>query len=129
MPGVLAVLTGEDWAAEKFGAPGPVIPRQRRDGSPMLVPLRPALSNDRGLPVGDPVTFIVAENVDLAKDAVERITVEYEPLPSVTASEEALSPDAQSLGRNAMTRSASSSPWATSAPSRRPSRDLITSPT
>src|SRR5437588_6323045 len=25
MPGVLAVLTGEDWAAEKFGAPRPVI--------------------------------------------------------------------------------------------------------
>src|SRR5271167_616916 len=43
MPGVLAVLTGEDWAAEGFGAPRPVIPRQRRDGSPMFVPLRPAL--------------------------------------------------------------------------------------
>lgn len=52
MPGVLAVLTGEDWAAEKLGAPGPVIPRQRRDGSPMLVPLRPALSK-RSFPFRD----------------------------------------------------------------------------
>ncbi len=43
MPGVLAVLTGEDWAAEKFGAPRPIIPRQRRDGSPMFVPSRAAL--------------------------------------------------------------------------------------
>ena len=41
IPGVLAVLTGEDWATEKFGAPRPIIPRQRRDGSPMFVPSRP----------------------------------------------------------------------------------------
>jgi carbon-monoxide dehydrogenase large subunit len=97
MPGVLAVLTGEDWAAEKFGAPRPVIPRQRRDGSPMFMPLRPALAKDRAMLVGEPVAFVVAETVDLAKDAAERITVEYEPLPSVTATEEALSPEAPRL--------------------------------
>ena len=92
MPGVLAVLTGEDWAAEKFGGPRPIIPRQRRDGSPMFVPPRPALAKDRAMLVGDPIAFIVAESVDLAKDAAERITVEYEPLLSVTATEKALSP-------------------------------------
>src|SRR3984893_10380538 len=42
MLGVLAVLTGEDWAAEKFGAPRPVIPRQGRGGSPMRGAPRPA---------------------------------------------------------------------------------------
>jgi aerobic carbon-monoxide dehydrogenase large subunit len=97
MPRVLAVLTGEDWAAEKFGAPGPIIPRQRRDGSPMFVPPRPALAKDRAMLVGDPVAFVVAETLDLAKDAAERITVDYEPLPAVTATEEALSPDAPKL--------------------------------
>jgi len=97
MPGVLAVLTGEDWAAEKFGGPRPIIPRQRRDGSPMFVPPRPALAEDRAMLVGDPVAFIVAESVDLAKDAAERITVEYEPLLSVTATEKALSPGAPKL--------------------------------
>ena len=95
--GVLAVLTGEDWAAEKFGAPRPVIPRQRRDGSPMFVPLRPALARDRVMLVGDPIAFVVAESLDLAKDAAERIAVDYEPLPSVTATEEALSPEAPKL--------------------------------
>ena len=30
MPGVLAVLTGADWAAEKFGHLRPAMPRQRR---------------------------------------------------------------------------------------------------
>ncbi len=97
MPGVLAVLTGKDWAAEKFGAPRPIIPRQRRDGSPMFVPTRPALAKDCAMLVGEPVAFVVAESVDLAKDAVERIAVEYEPLPSVTATEEALSPEAPKL--------------------------------
>jgi aerobic carbon-monoxide dehydrogenase large subunit len=97
MPGVLAVLTGKDWVAEQFGAPRPIIPRQRRDGSPMFVPARPALAKDRVMLVGDPVAFVVAESVDLAKDAAEQIAIEYEPLPSVTATEEALSPGALQL--------------------------------
>ena len=95
--GVLAVLTGEDWAGEKFGAPRPVIPRQRRDGSPMFVPPRPALAKDRAMLVGDPIAFVVAESVDLAKDAAERIAIDYEPLPAVAATEEALSPSAPKL--------------------------------
>ena len=97
IPGVLTVLTGEDWAAEKFGAPRPVIPRQRRDGSPMFVPARPALAKDRAMLVGDPVAFVVAESLNLAKDAAERIAIEYEPLPAVTATEEALLPGAPNL--------------------------------
>jgi carbon-monoxide dehydrogenase large subunit len=97
IPGVLAVLTGEDWATEKFGAPRPIIPRQRRDGSPMFVPSRPALAKDRAMLVGDPVAFVVAEDPYLARDAAERIAVEYEPLPSVTATEAALSADAPKL--------------------------------
>src|SRR4029077_1768997 len=97
MPGVLAVLTGEDWAAENFGAPRPVIPRQRRDGSAMFVPLRPAVAKSQTMLVGDPVGFVVAESVDLAKDAGERVAIDYEPLPSVTATEEALSTGAPKL--------------------------------
>jgi carbon-monoxide dehydrogenase large subunit len=97
MPGVLTVLTGEDWAAEKFGAPRPVIPRQRRDSSPMFVPPRPALARDRVMLVGEPLAFIVAESVDLGKDAAEQIAVEYEPLTSVTTTEDAPSPGAPTL--------------------------------
>jgi carbon-monoxide dehydrogenase large subunit len=97
MPGVLAVLTGADWAAEKFGAPRPAIPRRRRDGSPMFVPPRPALARERAMLVGDPVAFVVADSLALAKDAAERITVDYEPLPAVTATEQALAPGAPKL--------------------------------
>ncbi|HEX4193110.1 MAG TPA: xanthine dehydrogenase family protein molybdopterin-binding subunit, partial [Stellaceae bacterium] len=84
MPGVLAVLTGSDWAAEIFGAMLPVMPRKRRDGSPMYLPHRPSLANERAMLVGDPIAFIVAESVDLAKDAAERVAVEYEMLPALT---------------------------------------------
>jgi carbon-monoxide dehydrogenase large subunit len=97
MPGVLAVLTGADWAAEKYGAFKPAILRQRRDGSAMFVPTRPALAQGRAMLVGDPVAFVVAETVDLAKDAAERIAVAYEALPSVTATDQALALGAPKL--------------------------------
>ncbi len=97
MPGVLAVLTGTDWAAEKFGTLGPVMPRKRRDGSPMFVPPRPALVKDRAMLVGDPVAFVVAETMDLAKDAAERILVEYEALPSLTDTDKLREPGALKL--------------------------------
>jgi carbon-monoxide dehydrogenase large subunit len=97
MPGVLAVLTGADWAAEKFGAMLPVMPRKRRDGSPMYLPHRPSLANDRAMLVGDPIAFIVADTVNLAKDAAERVEVEYEMLPALTDTALASSPSAPKL--------------------------------
>ena len=100
MPGVLAVLTGADWAAEKFGAMLPVLPRKRRDGSPMFLPPRPSLAHERAMLVGDPVAFIVAETVDLAKDAAERIVVDYEALPVLTATAEARGANAPKLWAN-----------------------------
>ena len=62
-------------ATEKFGAPRPIIPRQRRDGSPMFAPPRPALAKDRAMVVGEPVALVVAESLDLAKDAAEQIAI------------------------------------------------------
>jgi carbon-monoxide dehydrogenase large subunit len=97
MPGVLTVLTGADWAAEKFGSMLPVMPRKRRDGSPMYLPHRPSLANDRAMLVGDPIAFVVAESVNLAKDAAERIAVDYEPLPALTDTASAGSPSAPKL--------------------------------
>ena len=97
MPGVLAVLTGKDWAAENYGAMSPVMPRKRRDGSPMYIPVRPALAVDRAMLVGDPVVFIVAETLDRAKDAAERVDIDYETLPAFTATDQARRPDAPQL--------------------------------
>ena len=84
-PGILTVLTGEDWDKEQF-SPFPVmVPRQKRDGSPMHRGPRAALSTDRVRLVGDEVAFVVAESVAQAKDAAELIEIDYDILPSVTS--------------------------------------------
>ena len=97
-PGVLDVITGADWQASGFG---PELPRgsglKKRDGSPMYVPSYPALVSDRAMRVGDYVAFVVAETRHAAMDAAELIEVDYEPLASVTSTEEALAPDAPAV--------------------------------
>ncbi|MSO99982.1 MAG: xanthine dehydrogenase family protein molybdopterin-binding subunit [Acetobacteraceae bacterium] len=50
---------------------------------PMKVPPRPALANGKVRHVGDPVAFVVAESKAAARDAAERVVVDYRPLPSV----------------------------------------------
>ena len=88
-PGVLAVLTGEDWAASGFGNLPANGGRFRRDGSPMFVPPYPVLVGGRVRRVGDYVAFVVAETRNQAMDAADLIEVDYEPLPAVTATEAA----------------------------------------
>src|SRR5271155_6255276 len=88
MPGVLAVLTGQDALADgltripHLAAPGtaPDIVLHNRDGSPVPAAPHHVLPADRVRFVGTAVAFVVAETVALAKDAAERVAVEYEPL-------------------------------------------------
>jgi aerobic carbon-monoxide dehydrogenase large subunit len=83
IPGVLAVLTGADYRADGLG----FLPCQdqcrRRDGSPMVAPLRPAVPEDRVRFVGEPVAMVIAETDAIARDAAERLVITYEPLPAV----------------------------------------------
>ena len=82
-PGVLAVLTGEDWDNSGFGdLPVPTGPK-RRDGSPLYKHGYRALARDRVRWVGDYVAFVVAETAHQAADAAELIEVDYEPLPAI----------------------------------------------
>lgn len=64
---------------------------------PMLVPPRPALANGRVRHVGDPVAFVVAETQVAARDAAERVVVEYRTLPPVVDADVALKPGAPLL--------------------------------
>lgn len=89
MPGVLAVLTGDDYAADGMGQITGGAPLKRRDGSPMVRPPRPALTRDRVRYVGQPVAMVVAETIDQARDAAEAVMVEYDPLPPVMSTETA----------------------------------------
>jgi carbon-monoxide dehydrogenase large subunit len=93
-PGVLAVLTGADWEESGWGdlpVPGGM---RRRDGAPSYRPRYPALAKERVRWVGDPVAFVVAFSPQAAADAAELIAVDYEPLPAVVGTEEALAPGA-----------------------------------
>ena len=93
-PGVLAVLTGADWQASGWGdLPVPSGPK-RRDGAPLYRPAFPALVKDRVRWVGDYVAFVVAETQAQAADAAELIAIDYEPLPAVVATADALKPGA-----------------------------------
>lgn len=93
-PGVIAVYTGADYAADGLGMPKAAMPRKKKDGSPMFAPQRPALVVDRVRYVGDPVALVIAHTLDEAKDAAELVEVEYEPLPSVTEVGTAAAPGA-----------------------------------
>src|SRR6266566_3471131 len=83
LPGVLAVLTGAELAADKIGnlICGWMI--HSKDGSPMKMAPHPALAHGKVCHVGDPVAVVVAETLSQAKDAAEQVKVDYEVLPAV----------------------------------------------
>lgn len=89
MPGVVAVLTGEDLHQARVNPlPAPAI-FKRPDGSPMATPPRPALAQDVVRYVGEAVVAVVAETREQAKDALEEVDVDYEELPAVVGTAEA----------------------------------------
>jgi len=81
-PGVLAVLTGEDLAADGLGDLPTDRGRKRRDGSPAFTTPRPALVRGRARHVGDPLALVVAATAAQAADAAELVAIDYEPLPA-----------------------------------------------
>jgi len=97
MPGILAILTGEDYAADDLGVVRGISPLKKRDGSPMYRPPRPALTKDRVRHVGQSVALVIAETINQAKDAVEAIDVDYNPLPAHFATATANQPESPVL--------------------------------
>jgi carbon-monoxide dehydrogenase large subunit len=93
-PGVVLVLTGEDWQRSGW-EDLPVAGGMRRPGGqPSYRPRFPALISERVRWVGDYVAFVVAETKYQAMDAAELIDVEYEPLPAIVSTADALAPEA-----------------------------------
>jgi carbon-monoxide dehydrogenase large subunit len=91
-PGVLAVLTGEDVAADGLGPIPCLGGLTNRDGSTPPTPARPAMVHDRVRHVGDTVAMVVAESLAAARDAAELIEVGYDPEPGVVETAHALDP-------------------------------------
>ena len=94
LPGVVAVITGRDL----FEAGVKPIPASadftRADGKPTLTPPHRALAVDVVRYVGEAVAAIVATTAPAARDAAERVEVDYEPLPAIVDAAEALAKDA-----------------------------------
>ncbi len=90
-PGVAAVFTGEDLR----GAIGPVpCAAQIPD---MKMALRPVLALEKVRFVGEPVAAVVAADRYAARDAVDLVEVDYEPLTPVVNPEKALAKGAPLL--------------------------------
>src|SRR5208282_598290 len=83
MPGVLRVLTGAELAADKIGGLicGWMI--HSKDGSPMKMAPHPAIANGKVCHVGDQVAVVVAETLAQARDAAEKVKIDYAVLPAV----------------------------------------------
>jgi aerobic carbon-monoxide dehydrogenase large subunit len=82
-PGVVAVYTGEDMKADGIGGLPCGWQVHSKDGSPMLEPPHPPLAQGKVRCVGDQVAVVIAETRDQARDAAEKIDVDYEVLPAV----------------------------------------------
>lgn len=82
-PGVLCVLTGQDAIDDGLGGFPPLFMPEDMGGPKGYRTSRPVLVADRVRHVGDRVAFVVAETADQARDALDLIEVDYEPLPAV----------------------------------------------
>src|SRR5262249_1017160 len=89
-PGVLAVYTGADVAQDGLGTMQMTLRRKRPDGSPMFAPPHRGLAQERARYVGDPVAMVIAATLAQAEDAAALLRIDYEPLPSVTSTAEAI---------------------------------------
>lgn len=97
VPGVLAVYTEADLAAAGYGLLPCAAPLKNIDGSPLVVPPRPALCAGKVRFVGDAVACVVAESEAQARDGADLVMLDLEELPAVTDAEAALEDDAPQL--------------------------------
>jgi len=82
-PGVLAVLTGNDVAADGLGGIPCGWQIKNKDGSNMVEPPHPALAQGKVRHAGDPVAMVVADTRAQAREAAKLVDVDYQPLPAV----------------------------------------------
>jgi carbon-monoxide dehydrogenase large subunit len=90
MPGVFAVLTGEEWAADGLGTLDPEAMPEDMGGPKGYRTKRPPLAQGRVRHVGERVAVVIAATEALARDAAELISVDYEVLPAVISAADAV---------------------------------------
>ncbi|MDR6951835.1 carbon-monoxide dehydrogenase large subunit [Ancylobacter sp. 3268] len=97
MPGVLAVYTGADLAAEGIGTLPAVIVLDHVEGKRMPTPPYHPLAREKVTYLGQPVAFVVAETALAALEAAEAVALDIEDLPAVVDPVAAFAEDAPLL--------------------------------
>src|SRR6516225_9459662 len=105
MPGVLGVFTGADCLADGLTAiPHDPLPKTKYDmklqaagGGALFIGPHLLLPADKARHVGEAVAMVVAETVAQALDAAECVDVDYDVLPGVYHSEDAMRPGAPAV--------------------------------
>ena len=93
-PGVVAVYTAEDSAADKLGHLPAISEIKDEAGNRHREPAHLPMAVGKVRHVGDIVAMVVADTLDRARDAAETLVVDYEPLPAVVTVAQALAPGA-----------------------------------
>ncbi|HYW02866.1 MAG TPA: xanthine dehydrogenase family protein molybdopterin-binding subunit [Gammaproteobacteria bacterium] len=93
-PGVVAVFTGDDLAADEIGGLPCGWQVTDKHGEPMKEPAHPPLAQGKVRYVGDHVAVVIAESAWQARDAAEMVDVDYEMLPAVVSVDDAVKSDA-----------------------------------
>ena len=89
-PGVVRILTGNDLAKDKIGGLIAGWKIVSQDGTDMKCPPHPPLANNTVNFVGDHVAVVIAETLDQAKDAAEKVRVDYKVLKAVVNTGDAM---------------------------------------
>src|SRR3989442_9512977 len=91
-PGVLAVFTGKDMTGVNSLPCGWDLRKEKNVPGVVqdlaMVPHMP-LTSDVARHVGDPVAVVIADSQEAAVDAVEKVAVQWEPLPAITGTDKA----------------------------------------
>ena len=81
--GVAAIYTGDDIAADGVGGPICGWTPTNRDGSAPKEPPHPLLARSKVRYVGDHIAVVIAESLEQARSAAEKITIDLDVLPPV----------------------------------------------
>ncbi len=99
--GVVAVLTGDDLAADGIGPLICGVTVTSDDGQPHRAPAHPALAQGKVNYVGDHVAIVIAESLTQARDAAELVEVNYRPLSAVASTSDAANDGQQQIHEEA----------------------------
>jgi aerobic carbon-monoxide dehydrogenase large subunit len=92
MPGVVAIFTGDDITKDKIGGLICGWAITSKDGTPMKAGAHPALASGKVRYVGDHVAIVIADTYAQAREAGEKIEIDYGVLPAVTDTATATKP-------------------------------------